>query len=139
MDSSLRWDGRRSIASPEGPTNAAAAKIQPTNTLRSEVHEASKPSHAGAIINGRRPTIPNLEVLSVFDAAYFRTGLPSQLEAAGAEPSVEIHLVNGQAHRVRSLVEAADGYAVLEVYQRRAEMTGSKANWHGALTSSNST
>jgi hypothetical protein len=75
----------------------------------------------------------------VFNSAYFRTGLPAHLEAAGAEPSVEIHLVNGQTHRVRSLVEAADGYAVLEVYQRRAEMTGSKANWHGALTSSNST
>jgi hypothetical protein len=68
----------------------------------------------------------------VFDAAYFRTGLPSQLEVAGAEPSVEIHLVNGQAHRVRSLVEAADGYAVLEVYQRRAEISGVKAYWRGS-------
>jgi hypothetical protein len=68
----------------------------------------------------------------VFDAGYFRTGLPSQLEAAGPEPSVEIHLVNGQAHRVRSLVEAADGYAVLEVYQRRAEMSGVKAHWRGS-------
>jgi hypothetical protein len=68
----------------------------------------------------------------VFDAAYFRTGLPSQLEAAGPEPSVEVHLVNGQAHRVRSLVEAADGYAVLEVYQRRAEMSGVKAHWRGS-------
>lgn len=68
----------------------------------------------------------------MFDAAYFRTGLPSQLEVAGAEPSVEIHLVNGQAHRVRSLVEAADGYAVLEVYQRRAEISGVKAYWRGS-------
>jgi hypothetical protein len=59
----------------------------------------------------------------VFDAAYFRTGLPSQLEAAGPEPSVEVHLVNGQA---------ADGYAVLEVYQRRAEMSGVKAHWRGS-------
>jgi hypothetical protein len=73
----------------------------------------------------------------VFDAAYFRTGLPSQLDAAGAEPSVEIHLVNGQAHRVRSLVEAADGYAVLEVYQRRAEMSGVKAHWRGSTPADN--
>ncbi len=74
----------------------------------------------------------------MFNSAYFRTGLPGHLEAAGAEPSVEIHLINGQTHRVRSLIEAADGYAVLEVYQRRAEMTGNRANWHGAL-SGNST
>lgn len=73
----------------------------------------------------------------MFDAAYFRTGLPSQLEAAGAEPSVEIHLVNGQAHRVRSLVEAADGYAVLEVYQRRAEISGVKAHWRGSTPATN--
>jgi len=73
----------------------------------------------------------------VFDAAYFRTGLPSQLEAAGPEPSVEVHLVNGQAHRVRSLVEAADGYAVLEVYQRRAEMSGLKAYWRGSAPVAN--
>ena len=71
----------------------------------------------------------------MFNSAYFRTGLPAHLEAAGAEPSVEVHLINGQTHRVRSLVEAADGYAVLEVYQRRAEMTGNRANWHGALSS----
>ena len=73
----------------------------------------------------------------MFDAAYFRTGLPSQLEAAGPEPSVELHLVNGQAHRVRSLVEAADGYAVLEVYQRRAEMSGLKAYWRGSAPATN--
>lgn len=73
----------------------------------------------------------------MFDAAYFRTGLPSQLEAAGPEPSVEVHLVNGQAHRVRSLVEAADGYAVLEVYQRRAEMSGVKAYWRGSAPVAN--
>lgn len=73
----------------------------------------------------------------MFDAAYFRTGLPSQLEAAGPEPSVELHLVNGQAHRVRSLVEAADGYAVLEVYQRRAEMSGLRAYWRGSAPATN--
>lgn len=73
----------------------------------------------------------------MFDAAYFRTGLPSQLEAAGTEPTVEIHLTNGQTHRVRSLVEAADGYAVLEVYQRRAEMSGVKAHWCGSTPSKN--
>jgi hypothetical protein len=86
------------------------------------------------LLTDERAVITLREVPSVFDAAYFRTGLPSQLEVAGAEPSVEIHLVNGQAHRARSLVEAADGYAVLEVYQRRAEISGVKAHWLGAAS-----
>jgi hypothetical protein len=86
------------------------------------------------LLTDERAVITLREVPSVFDAAYFRTGLPSQLEVAGAEPSVEIHLVNGQAHRARALVEAADGYAVLEVYQRRAEISGVKAHWLGAAS-----
>jgi hypothetical protein len=86
------------------------------------------------LLTDERAVITLREVPSVFDAAYFRTGLPSQLEVAGAEPSVEIHLVNGQAHRARSLVEAADGYAVLEVYQRRAEISGVKAHWLGSAS-----
>jgi hypothetical protein len=65
----------------------------------------------------------------VFDKSYFTTGLPAQVEAAGAEPTVEVHIVNGQGHRVRSVIEAADGYVVLEAYQRRAELTANKARW----------
>jgi hypothetical protein len=68
----------------------------------------------------------------VFDATYFRKGLITQADAAGAGATVEIHLVNGHAHRVRSIVEASDGYVVLEVYQRRPEMSGMQAHWHGA-------
>jgi hypothetical protein len=66
----------------------------------------------------------------VFDKSYFQAGLPAHIKAAGAEPTVEVHLVNGQGHRVRSVIEAADGYVVLEAYQRRAEITGSKGRWH---------
>ncbi len=55
--------------------------------------------------------------------------LAQHIRAAGAEPTVEVHLSNGQGHRVRSVIEAADGYVVLEAYQRRAEITGTHGRW----------
>jgi len=67
----------------------------------------------------------------VFDKSYFEDGLPAQIKAAGADPTVEVQLVNGQGHRVRSVIDAADGYVVLEAYQRRAEITGTKGRWQG--------
>jgi hypothetical protein len=68
----------------------------------------------------------------VFDATYFRNGLVAHADASGAGATVEIHLVNGHAHRVRSIVEVSEGYVVLEVYQRRPELSGRQAHWHGA-------
>ena len=67
----------------------------------------------------------------MFDKPYFESTLAQHIESAGAEPTVEIHLVNGQGHRVRSILETAEGYLVLETYQRRAEITGTKGRWHG--------
>ena len=68
----------------------------------------------------------------MFDTTYFRHGLLNHAGAAGAGATVEIHLVNGHAHRVRSVVEVTDGYVVLEVYQRRPETSEMKVHWHGA-------
>lgn len=68
-------------------------------------------------------------ILFVFDKSYFQSGLPAHIKAAGEEPTVEVHLLNGQGHRVRSVIEATDGYVVLEAYQRRAEITGTKGRW----------
>lgn len=65
----------------------------------------------------------------MFDKSYFQAGLPAHIKAAGAEPTVEVHLLNGQGHRVRSVIEATEGYVVLEAYQRRAEITGTKGRW----------
>ena len=65
----------------------------------------------------------------MFDKSYFRNGLTAHVSAAGSEPTVEVHLLNGQGHRVRSVIEATDGYVVLEAYQRRAEITGAKGRW----------
>lgn len=67
----------------------------------------------------------------MFDKLYFQSGLPAHVKAAGTDPTVEVHLLNGQGHRVRSVIEATDGYVVLEAYQRRAEITGTKGRWHG--------
>ena len=67
----------------------------------------------------------------MFDKSYFEDGLPAQIKAAGSDPTVEVQLVNGQGHRVRSVIDAADGYVVLEAYQRRAEITGTKGRWQG--------
>jgi len=67
----------------------------------------------------------------VFDKSYFEDGLLAHVKAAGSEPTVEVHLLNGQGHRVRSVIDATDGYVVLEAYQRRAEITGTKGRWQG--------
>jgi hypothetical protein len=68
----------------------------------------------------------------VLDATYFRTGLPAQIASAGASPTVELFLVSGQAHRVRSVEEVTDGYVVLDVYQRRGEVIGTVTPWLGS-------
>lgn len=68
----------------------------------------------------------------MFDATYFRKGLVTHAEASGSGATVEIHLVDGRGHRVRSVVEVSDGYVVLEVYQRRPETSEMQAHWHGA-------
>jgi len=67
----------------------------------------------------------------VFDTTYFRKGLAAHVDASGVGTTVEVHLVSGHAHRVRSIGEVAEGYVVLEVYQRRPEMSGMQTHWHG--------
>ena len=75
----------------------------------------------------------------MFDKSYFDAMLVQHIEGAGAEPTVEVHLVNGQGHRVRSVLEASDGYVVLETYQRRAELTGHHGRWQGEKSTSDKT
>ena len=68
----------------------------------------------------------------MFDAKYFRTQLPAHAKAAGAEATVEVHILSGRRHRIRSVADVTDGYVVLEVHNRRAEVTGAKMHWEGA-------
>lgn len=65
----------------------------------------------------------------MFDAEYFRSGLPKHIEAAGHEPFVDVHLRNGQSHRVLAVLEVSDGYVVLEAQQRRGDAGPGKARW----------
>jgi hypothetical protein len=81
-------------------------------------------------------SLRNEDQQHVFDKAYFNSVLASQIKAAGDEPTVEVHLVSGQGHRVRSIIDAADGYVVLETYQRRAELTSRQGRWVGTKETS---
>ena len=67
----------------------------------------------------------------MFDAEYFRSTLPVHAKADEGDSTVEVHLVNGQSHRIRSVADVTDGYVVLDVHQRRAEATGAKTHWRG--------
>jgi hypothetical protein len=59
----------------------------------------------------------------MFDANYFRTVLPRDVEAVGGSPIVELLLVGGHAHRVRTVIDVADGRVTFEAYQSRGELT----------------
>ena len=58
---------------------------------------------------------------SVFDAEYFRTTLPADLAAAGPNASVELHLRNGRAMRLRAVLDAGAGLVTLDVFLARDE------------------
>jgi hypothetical protein len=57
----------------------------------------------------------------VIDAEYFRTDLSRDIEATGPNASVELHLRNGRALRLRSVLDAKAGFVVLEVFLARDE------------------
>lgn len=59
----------------------------------------------------------------MFDANYFRTVLPRDVEAAGGSPVVELLLAGGHVHRVRSVVDVVDGRVTFDAYAVRGELT----------------
>ena len=58
----------------------------------------------------------------MFDADYFKTRLRRDADAMGGDPIVEISLLNGHTHRIRSVVEVTDGYVVLEAYHLKGDL-----------------
>jgi hypothetical protein len=58
----------------------------------------------------------------MFDADYFSTRLRSDADAMGGEPIVEVTLLNGHTHRIRSVLEVRDGYVVLEAYLIKGDL-----------------
>jgi hypothetical protein len=58
----------------------------------------------------------------MFDADYFSTSLRRDVDAVGGEPIVELSLLSGHTHRIRSVLEVRDGHVVLEAYQLKGDL-----------------
>jgi hypothetical protein len=58
----------------------------------------------------------------MFDATYFRKTIQRDVEAAGGSPIVELLLVGGHVHRVRSVVEIEDGRVTFDAYQMKGDL-----------------
>src|ERR1043165_23470 len=58
----------------------------------------------------------------MFDENYFRTSLQRDVDASGGTPVVEIQLVSGHAHRVRSVLEVNTGSVTLETYLAKGDL-----------------
>ena len=58
----------------------------------------------------------------MFDHVYFSTTLPKDVEAAGGHPVVEVQLLSGHSHRVRSVVEVGPGFVTLETYLAKGDL-----------------
>jgi hypothetical protein len=71
----------------------------------------------------------------MLDANYFRSALARDVEATGGGPVVEILLRNGHVHRVRSIVEIAEGWVTLEVYAVKGDLSHERPRF-GAKDSS---
>lgn len=73
----------------------------------------------------------------MFDDSYFRTTLLRDVEAAGGHPIVEVQLLSGHAHRVRSVVEVGSGTVTLETYITKGDLAHERPHF-GDVDSSTS-
>jgi hypothetical protein len=64
----------------------------------------------------------------VLDSEYFRKGLQADVDAMGGKAVVEMHLINGRSHRLRSVVSIQQGYVTLEAYRNQGSETPA-AGW----------
>ncbi|HET7456353.1 MAG TPA: hypothetical protein VFJ74_01790 [Gemmatimonadaceae bacterium] len=58
----------------------------------------------------------------MFDSEYFRTILHADVDAVGGSAVVELHLLNGRTHTLRSVLSVHSGYATCEAYRTRGDM-----------------
>jgi hypothetical protein len=63
----------------------------------------------------------------MIDATYFREQLARDLQAMGNRAVVELRLLGGHVHRVRSVVDVGDGHVTVERFPARGE----EGNWEG--------
>jgi hypothetical protein len=67
----------------------------------------------------------------MFDAQYFEKLLPRDVKAMGGTPVVEIVLLNGQAHRVRTIVDVAAGHVTVEAYLVKGDLAHHRPRFGG--------
>ncbi|GAC1514632.1 MAG: hypothetical protein NVS1B4_02740 [Gemmatimonadaceae bacterium] len=58
----------------------------------------------------------------MFDSEYFRNALQADVDAVGGSAVVEVHLLNAQSYRLRSVLAVHNGYVSLEAYQDRSDV-----------------
>ena len=67
----------------------------------------------------------------MIDSEYFRTILQTQVDQIGGDAIVELHLLSGRAHRLRSVAGVQGGYVILDVYRGRGEHGSGEGYWRG--------
>ena len=63
----------------------------------------------------------------MIDAKYFREQLARDVQAMGDRAVVELRLLGGHVHRVRSVVDVSDGHVTVERFSAR----GDEGAWEG--------
>jgi hypothetical protein len=58
----------------------------------------------------------------MFDETYFRKTLMDDVSASGGNPVVEVQLVSGHSHRVRSVIQVGTGTVTLETYLTKGDL-----------------
>lgn len=58
----------------------------------------------------------------MFDETYFRKSLVDDVSASGGNPVVEVQLVSGHSHRVRSVLQVGTGTVTLETYLTKGDL-----------------
>lgn len=58
----------------------------------------------------------------MFDETYFTSILPQDIAAAGGHPVVEVQLISGHAHRVRSVLGTSSLRVTLETYIAKGDL-----------------
>ena len=69
----------------------------------------------------------------MIDADYFRSHLPQQITAGAGTPIVEVILRNGHTHRVRSVLDVATGYVLLEAFRLVGSHASRASHWQAEL------
>ena len=65
----------------------------------------------------------------MFDSEYFRTSLQADVDAMGGQAVVEIHLLTGRMHHLRSVLSVHSGYVTFDAYQPRLDESTREPRW----------